>query len=345
MRKDTREKFNRYVARQALLNGIPAHDVSTKFTVDPTVEQVLEEKVQESSEFLKRVNITGVSEQEGEKLGLGIGSSIAGTTDTDAQDRQTQDPTSLDKDSYRCEQTNFDTHLKYSKMDAWAKFRDFQSRIRNVILRRIGIDRMIIGWNGTSRAVTSDRVANPLLQDVNKGWLQHARDKAVERVLSEVVAASGVVQVGTDGDYANLDAMVFDITGALLDPWYTEDTGLVCIMGRELLADKYFPMIESHAETPTEVRALDMIISGKRVGGLPAVRVPFFPARSLVVTRLDNLSVYWQEGTRRRTILDNAKRDRVEDYQSVNEAYVIEDLGGFCAVENIVLPNGAGGWA
>jgi len=345
MRATTRKQYKATLAQIAKLNGVEVEDLSSKFAVDPTVEQKLEEKVQDSSEFLSKINVIGVSEQEGEKLGMGIGPSIASTTDTDAQDRQTQDPTGLDKDSYRCEQTNFDTHIGYKKLDAWAKFPNFQQMIRDVILKRIALDRLMIGWNGISRAATSDRVANPLLQDVNVGWLQEARVKASERILTEIVNESGVIQVGEGGDYANLDALVFDMAGSLLDPWYTEDTELVCIMGRELLADKYFPMIGSHGETPTESRALDMIISAKRVGGLQAVRVPYFPSRSLAITRLDNLSLYYQEGTRRRTILDNAKRDRIEDYQSVNEDYVIEDLGGFCASENIVLPNGAGGWS
>ena len=55
------------------------------------------------------------------------------------------------------------------------------------------------------------------------------------------------------------------------------------------------------------------------------------------ITRLDNLSIYWQEGTRRRTIVDNAKRDRIENYESSNEAYVVEDHGAMAVVENIEI--------
>ena len=45
----------------------------------------------------------------------------------------------------------------------------------------------------------------------------------------------------------------------------------------------------------------------------------------------------WQEGTRRRTVVDNAKRDRIENFESVNESYVIEDLGCAAMAENITL--------
>lgn len=335
MRNQTRQIFNAFLQRQAELNGIA--DPSKKFAVTTPVEQALESKIQDSSEFLSRINIVPVTEQQGEKLGLGVGSTIASTTDTDSADRATQDPTSLDGVGYLATQTNFDTHIKYALLDMWAKFPDFQTRWRDQVIKRIALDRQMIGWNGTSRAATSDRATNPLLQDVNKGWLQKARENAAARVMTEVVAASGVVNVGAGGDYANLDSLVFDAVNNLLDPWYTDDTELVVVMGRALLADKYFPIIETHGETPTENRALDMMLSAKRVGGLQAARVPNFPANSLAITRLDNLSIYYQEGSRRRTIVENAKRDRIEDYQSVNEAYVVEDHGGFCAVENITF--------
>ena len=60
-------------------------------------------------------------------------------------------------------------------------------------------------------------------------------------------------------------------------------------------------------------------------------------SNKIVVTRLDNLSRYYQEGARRRTIVDNAKRDQIENYESSNDAYVIEDYGLFCAAENIEI--------
>ncbi|MGJ0639192.1 P2 family phage major capsid protein, partial [Xenorhabdus bovienii] len=58
---------------------------------------------------------------------------------------------------------------------------------------------------------------------------------------------------------------------------------------------------------------------------------------ALLISRLDNLSVYYQEGTRRRSVLDNPKRDRIENYESVNEAYVVEDYRGVALIENIEM--------
>jgi hypothetical protein len=59
----------------------------------------------------------------------------------------------------------------------WAKFQDFQTRIRDAIIQRQALDRIMIGFNGVKREKTSDRVANPLLQDVNIGWLEKIRQE------------------------------------------------------------------------------------------------------------------------------------------------------------------------
>lgn len=334
MRNETRRLYNAYLDQVAKLNGVES--AAEKFTVEPSVQQTLETKIQESSEFLGRVNMVGVAEQMGDKIGLGVSGPIASTTNTTTTDRATRDVTVMDEQGYVCTQTNFDTHLTYAKIDAWAKFQDFQTRIRDAILRRQALDRIMVGFNGTSRQATSDFGTNQLLQDVNIGWLQKYRTHASDRVLAEVVAESGKVTVGATGDYKNLDALVFDAINNMIEPWYQEDGGLVAIMSRDLLADKYFPLINT-ANPPSEQAALDMVISQKRVGGVQAVRVPYMPAGKIFITSLENLSIYWQEGARRRTVVDNAKRDRIENYESSNEAYVIEDYGYGCLVENIEL--------
>lgn len=334
MRNESRKVFNQYLEQLARLNGVDT--VEKKFSVQPSVQQTLETRMQESSEFLSKINVIGVNEQQGEKLGLGISTTIAGRTDTTQNDRNPTDPTDLEGSAYNCVQTNFDTALRYSKIDAWAKFADFQTRIRDAILKRQALDRIMIGFNGTSVATQSNRSTNPLLQDVNKGWLQKMREFAAERVLAEVVDASGKVTVGAGQDYENLDALVYDLVNNMIDPWHQDDTELVVITGRKLLSDKYFPLVNSDL-APTEKVAADMMISQKRIGGLQAVRVPHFPANTVMVTRLDNLSLYWQEGARRRTVVDNAKRDQIENYESSNDAYVVEDYGCAAVAENIEL--------
>ncbi|MGX5886864.1 phage major capsid protein, P2 family [Burkholderia gladioli] len=333
MKKETRQAYKKYAAQVAKLND--TDDVAQKFAVEPSVQQTLESKMQESSGFLKSINILPVSEQEGEKLGMSTSGPIASRTDTTKNPRVPIDPTALEGNRYRAEQTNYDTAIPYRKLDAWAKFPDFQQRIRDLIINQAALDRIMIGWQGLTVAPTTDRVQNPLLQDVNIGWLQQYRKGAPQRVMHEGKAAGKVV-IGKAGDYANLDALVMDIVSSMIDPWFQEDTGLVVICGRELLHDKYFPIVNA-TQAPTERLAADLIVSQKRIGNLPAVRVPFFPKNAMMVTKLDNLSIYYQEGARRRTLKEVPERDRIENYESSNDAFVVEDFGCGCLAENIEI--------
>lgn len=336
MQKLTRQRYNAYLAEIAKLNNIDVATVAAKFNVEPTVQQRLENRIQESSDFLRRINIIGVTEQEGAKVGMGVNGPIAGRTDTTRKERQTRDVSDLDERGYRCEQTNYDTHIRYAQLDAWAKFKDFQTRLRDMIIKQQALDRIMIGFHGERVARDTDLAANPLLQDVNKGWFQHLREQAPERVMTHGKKEADQILIGKGGDYANLDALVYDAVNNLLDPWFAEDPALVVICGRKLLADKYFPIVNQN-HRPSETLAADLVISQKRIGNLPAVRVPFFPPQGLMVTRLDNLSIYYQESARRRHLKDKPERDRIENYESSNDAYVIEQLGCVTAAENITL--------
>ncbi|WP_336268815.1 phage major capsid protein, P2 family [Vreelandella arctica] len=345
MRNDTRSHFNNFAAKVAKLNGVP--DATQKFAVDPTIQQRLEKRIQESSDFLSRINMVGVDELKGEKLALGVTGPIAARTNVNNQDRKTRDLTTLDAQGYECRMTEFDTHLGYAKLDAWAKFPNFQAMVRDVIVRQQALDRMMIGFNGTSAAAQTDPVANPYLEDVNIGWLQHYRTRAPQRVMKDGKTNGKILidhtstkdaegnKTGIVGDYATLDALVQDVVNSLLDPWFRRLPSLVVILGRNLMADKYFPLLNQLP--PSEQLAADLVISQKRIGGLQGMDVPFFPDNALMVTTLDNLSVYWQNGARRRYVTENPRRNRVENFESSNDAYVVEDFGAGCLVENIEL--------
>ncbi|SFU80300.1 phage major capsid protein, P2 family [Halomonas korlensis] len=338
MKKETRIAYNGLLGQVAKLSGVPS--AVEQFNVEPSVQQTLESKIQESSAFLSAINVQGVDELKGQKLGLGVSGPIAKRTDVSSSDRTTSDVSNLEAHDYECLSTEFDTHINWAQLDAWAKFRDFQTRVRNAIIRQQSLDRIMIGFNGTSGAAASDPVANPLLQDVNKGWLQHYRDNASARVLSEG-ATIGEVRVGPGGDYANLDALVYDVVNEMIDPWHRGNTALRAICGRKIMADKYFPLVSEYQQ-PTEQQALDMLISQKRMGGVQGAQVPFVPDGSLLITPPENLSLYWQNGSRRRYLQDNPKRNRVENYESSNDAYVVEDYGFGCLVENIIFGDWTG---
>lgn len=183
------------------------------------------------------INLVPVAEQQGERLGLGAASTLASTTDTTTKDRETQAITNIDSIKYHCQQINYDSHLTYGQLDQWAKFPDFAARIAAVKQQRIALDRILIGMNGTSRAATSNRASNPLLQDVGIGWLEKIRTEATKRNMKEVESGSGKIYIGKGQHYQNLDALVFSAVTDILEPWFHEDPELVAIMGRDLLAD------------------------------------------------------------------------------------------------------------
>ncbi|MGV8189794.1 P2 family phage major capsid protein, partial [Pseudomonas aeruginosa] len=53
MRNETRKQFDAYLAQLAKLNGV--NSAVQTFAVEPSVQQKLEQRIQESSEFLKQI--------------------------------------------------------------------------------------------------------------------------------------------------------------------------------------------------------------------------------------------------------------------------------------------------
>lgn len=338
MKPQTLERFTSFVGRMAEINGVSPDIAATrKFTVAPSVQQTLVTRMQETVEFLSEINIIPVDEQSGQKLGLGIGGTIAGRTNTAGGTRRAGvDPTAMDGSDYFCKQTNFDTALRYDKLDMWAKFPDFETRIRDAIVTRQALDRITIGFNGTSAADQTDRAAHPLLQDVNKGWLQKMREDSPERVLSAVEGGkvAGKVSYGPNGDFTGIDAMVWRAKNALLPEWARHAPGLVVIVGDDLIVDKYGPIMDA-AEGSLDTLAKAAVMADRQLGGLPTVRVPYFLANAFLITTLNNLSIYYQDSKVRRLIKDQPELDQVTDFQSSNEAYVVEDYSFSALVENI----------
>lgn len=350
MKNSTRKLYTGFLSTIADINGVD--DVKVTFAVDPSVAQKLETKQQESSAFLTAINVYLVDELEGETVGVTSSGPIASRTDVSQHDRQTKDPTGLVSQRYRCEETDYNTHISWAKLDQWAKFDDFEVRIQGVIVNQQALDRIRIGFRGTHVAVESNLAVHPNLEDMNIGWLQELRLKSPGQVMGsttvpgasdriEGVTTAQPIKIGPAEEYKNLDALVYDGI-ELLDPWHRERTDLIVICGRKLVHDKYFRVVNQDHK-PTETVAADVIMSTKRIGGLPAVRVPFFPEDALLITTYENLSIYVQEESRRRKVEENARRKRIEDFQSSNDDYVVEDHGLAALVENIELVDEAEG--
>jgi len=174
-----RTKLSSYISDIARANNV--EDAKYTFAVQPVPEQKIIAAYQESADFLKQINIFPVDNAKGEKIGLQVGS-VAGTTDTRVKPRTPVPAGSLDLlDEYDCTQTNYDVAYYWSLLNAWKHHPDFKAKLQAMVIKAIALDKLCIGFNGLYRAPTSDRVANPLLQDVKKGWLQKIRDNAPEQ--------------------------------------------------------------------------------------------------------------------------------------------------------------------
>lgn len=346
MQTSTRLLLHAFVAQVAKLNGLPAAFTAVpgkldEFNVSPAIEQRLQAKLRTISDFMSRINVMPVVNQQGSRVGVGVNRSLASRTNRAAGNRRSPgDVTGSDQiDQYLCKKTDYDYAWSYELLDAWAHMPEFQQLCRDAVLAQKAEDIMCIGFNGVDAAVETDRDAFPLLQDVNYGWLHKIRNYAASRVMAHGTKDTAKIYVSADGtaDYANLDALVFDAIQNLIHERFRTATDLVVMVGGDLVHDKYFKIIEEAGNTATEQVARDVILSSRQLGGKPTVQVPFFPAGSILITSFKNLSYYWQIGTARRAILDNPSLDQIDNFESINDAFMVEEYGKCALLENIQL--------
>ncbi|MFS1908066.1 phage major capsid protein, P2 family [Vibrio lentus] len=332
MQKQTKIKLSAYVKAVAAQNDVD--DATEKFNVSPNGTQRIIAAIRESSWFLNKINIISVKNQKGESIGLGVTGMIASRTDTSGSGKRTpKDHSSMGAMPYMCEQTNFDTALRYAKLDAWAHHKNFNALISKATREQIDANKITIGWYGVSVAKNTDASANPNGEDVNKGWFQAMRDHNAERLMTTGQKADGEIRIGEGGDFINLDLAVLE-TKNLLHDACENDSNLVAIIGSDLLAYDKAKFYEAHGNTPSEKGKIQELQVIGTYGGLPAVKVPGFPSTGIMVTSYDNLSIYIQEGSvRRSTGKKNDEKDQIENFESMNMAYVIEEVGKAAAIE------------
>ncbi|MQU55054.1 phage major capsid protein, P2 family [Pseudomonas sp. FSL R10-1339] len=322
------------ILQQAFAKVYNAPKGASSFTIEPSAAQSINEKITAKSDFLERINIVPVSEIKGEKVMFGVTGPVTGRTDIRIKEREVKDFSSLENNTYELSSTESDVSLPYAKIDSWAKFPDFHKRYSDAVQKQIALDRMMIGFRGTHNAAQTDIETFPMLEDVNKGWLQQAREKVPSQVLSQGLEA-GKISLGEGGDYANLDALVYDVTRLIDDN--LRDSDLIAIIGSDLLAHDKAVLYAKQAGTPTEKERIESAQVVSTYGGVPSFSVPFFPVNAVLVTSWDNLSIYFQDTSWRVLMLENPKRNRVEDYNSRNEGYVVEQFGKIALAENVEL--------
>lgn len=330
----TRQALGLYLTNICRHNNVA--NTTERFAVQPLPQQKMISAYQQSADFLKMINIIPVDNASGQKIGLNVGS-VASNTNTLVNPRRPTPMGALDElDQYLCTQTNYDVAYLYVLLNAWSHMPNFQQMLAQMVIKAIALDKIKIGFNGIERRAQTDKIANPLLQDVNVGWLEKIRIWATERTYGgELNPSTGKpeLKIGANHYYKTIDAVVEMAINELIAEQHRESP-LVAICGRGILNDKYLPMMNQTLD-PTEQIAVRNIYANKQLGTIQALHVPFFPQGKILITSPDNLSIYIQNGTIRRLIKDEPEWDRLADYQSVNESFVVEDYEKCALIENV----------
>jgi P2 family phage major capsid protein len=332
-----------------------SHDVSKKFAATPQVEQSLESLMQESVEFLGLINVEGTRDLKGNVVGMNVRKRLARRISRANLPRRPQYAGELTDRSWELYTSLFDTWLPWELIDQWSRFNDFSARYSRHVAQQIGLDRICIGWNGTSAAIDTDLVANPDLEDMNIGWMQKLRIEKPSHVMGRALVGVAPNQTATGADvpinvgngaatYKNIDALAFDLISGM-PSWARKSTDLVVVCGSKLVDDKYFPQINRPLAATVDGQPVvsdenvgKIIQSQKQIGGRPAIMVPEFPEDAMVITPLKNLTIKYQEGARRRYIREEPENMAgLADYNSSNEGYVIEDTDFMVQAENITF--------
>jgi P2 family phage major capsid protein len=317
--------------------------VGEAYTATPSVAQQLNDKIVEDGNWLlPLINVLPVNEVSGEKILMGLSGPVTSRTDTSGStERVAKQLVQLDTLGYTLKKTETDVALKYSMIDMWAKFPDFAARYGKAVRQAIGNDRVRVGWRGTSAAATTNVGTNPLLQDVNVGWLEQIRNynSGSQRIIGTVGAPINLsANAGTSNatTFPNLDSLVHPMEYHLGIP-FQDDPDLVILVSRDLMAAAEGRYYAAQSDRPTEKRLIEDNTTVKTYGGFPAIVPPFFPSGTLLLTSLNNLSIYWQGTSWRRQQIDNPRKDQYEDFNSRQEGYVVENFDKCYLIENVTL--------
>ena len=311
--------------------------VAEQFAISSPMETKLRAAMLDSVEFLGMITAMDVDQIQGQVIDVG-GRLIATGRNASGRFTSGQD---VNGNTYELKETDSCAFVTWATMAAWANSgteKQFMQLMSQNATKRFALDVLRVGFNGTSVAATTDPVANPLGQDVNKGWHQLVTEKAPDQIMTDDIYfnpdATGELAAG---EYKTLDAIVTEIKNALIPEQYRTDPRLVVLIGSDLIAAAETKLM-NQADKPSERVAAEMM--GKSIGGLRAYTPPFFPGKRIVVTMLSNLHAYTQKGTKQRKSENVEDRKRWEDKYWRFEGYAVEDYLAYAAVDEAAVTIG-----
>jgi len=337
----TEEKYSKFKdERQKKYNS---EDQDWMFNVDESMAMGELNRIRSTDEFLSRINLVLVHQEIEQSVGLGSGKLVASRTDTARGG--TRIPRKLSPDCgmpYRCHQVNFDSAIPYLTIDAWAHHDDFNDCLEREMQKHTNLDLIRVGFFGQETAGDSNADLNPNGEDVTKGWIQALRDHRPESILTP---EGEEIRIGEDGHYASVNDAVCAVKEKIA-PRHRDVNDLIVLLGSDLVAHDRATFYQKRIDPAQPVHQIEMRQIKESYGAIPAFMPSCFPARGIMVTSFDNLSIYFLVHAFRRSFgQHNDKFNLLENYESASLAYVVEKLDKAAAIEfEAVKLNKNGHW-
>lgn len=312
-----------------LAKAYGVENVNKMFNISAPMETKLKAALLESVEFLSLITTMEVDQIKGQVVKVGNYSIATGRKDG----ARFVTGQGVDGHTYELTETDSCAALTWALLSVWGNagsVNEFMNKMKANATQRFALDMLRVGFNGTSIAIDTDPVENPLGEDVNKGWHQIVKEKAPGQIVTDPI----YFDVKGEGDYKTLDAIVTELKNTLIHPALRSDPRLVVLVGSDLTATAQTDMMDK-ANTPTEKVAAQKM--DKTIGGMRAYTPPFFPGKRLVVTMLSNLHIYTQRGTKQRKSENVEDRKQYEDKYWRNEGYAIEEFEAYAAVDESAM--------
>lgn len=337
----TDKKFSAY--KDDKQKRYDTYDQDGAFNVSNSMARSELIRIKDTDEFLNRINLILVTREMEKSIGLGSGKLIAARTDT--AKGGTRVPRKVNPSigmPYECKQVNFDSAISYETIDAWAHHDEFNDCLEREMQKHANLDLIRVGFFGQETADNSDEELNPNGEDVTEGWIQALRDHREASILG---SDSGEIRIGEDGHYATVNEAVSAVKEKIA-PRHRDVNDLIVLLGSDLVAHDSASFYQKRIDPKQPVHQIEMRQLKESYGAMPAFMPSCFPARGIMVTSFDNLSIYFLIHAFRRSFgKRNDSLNRLENFESMSLSYVIEQLDKAAAIDfDAVKLNKSGVW-
>lgn len=338
MHPQTLKKFSTYKSDKQKKYGTSTQEGMFYVPVENMSAELL--PIRQTDEFLNRINLVLTPNQTELAIGLGGGTLTAARVDTlHGGERTPRDITPKSAMQYDCEQVNFDTRITFNTMGAFSHYDDFNDRLEREIRKHINLDMIRVGFFGKEAAANSNPILNPNGEDVAKGWIQALRENRPESILN---ADNKIVRIGLGGDYETVNDAVCAVKNKI-SPRHKDVNDLVVLLGCDLVAYDGASFYQKALDPYRPVNQIELRQLKESYGAMPAYMPSCFPARGIMVTSFDNLSIYFLIRSLRRSFgVVDCSNDCINNFESVSMSYVIEQLDKAAAInfESVQLKDG-----